>query len=380
MERTCATGVYTCERVDAFLSKSVSYLQSDSTTMPTPSWPNPDAIGPHGFSFPSSFQDSFHKPVRIDEVEENPQTNETSVENRLDRLRKGSALTINIPQSSGYDIYEENSKYFKKDSFEMDIDDQQNRDNNLQERKQFLDTPDGNDEKNRRKKRKKNKWCRSKCLKITLALIGGVVLLFCVIFAAFYFATRAATSNTAGSVDITTNSDPVEIVTTRKPQIISNVTPSSDPSIPVVAIKMVVDEDYVENGKGHLVLWRIPRGKHINEGITYNNGSFKVPVDGYYTFTSTLMLDTRHIDDDVQSGTEIRVRHCVHINQTQDRTCTENGIPVGAIRSDIVQASWVHIRAGQEVYITISQIGFISDTSDSNTFTMSLISKSKETR
>ncbi|XP_033760017.1 uncharacterized protein LOC117342122 [Pecten maximus] len=345
--------------------------------MPTPSWPDSNSIGPHGFAFPSSFQDSFHKAVRIDELDENVNTDEANIntaeKNRLDRLRKESALTISIPQSSGYDSYEDNSKDSKRSSYHvMDIEQ-----DSIQEQKQFLDSSDGSGEGNRRKKRTRNKCYWSKC-KIGLTIIGGTLILFGVIFGAIYLSKYLESSDDSDGDDISTNHSHVQIVTTPKSQIPTNETPSIDHTHPLVAIRMVVDEDYVENGKGHVVLWRPPQGKHIQQGITYNNGSFKVPMDGYYTYTSTLVFDTRNVDK--ETGKEIRFHHCVNVKNTQQRTCSTNGVPVNAIRSDIVYDSLVHLSAGQEVYVTISKLGFISDTSDSNTFTMRLSSKHKKTR
>ncbi|OWF36680.1 uncharacterized protein LOC110441317 [Mizuhopecten yessoensis] len=347
--------------------------------MPTPSWPNA-GIGPDGFSFPSTFQDSFHKPVQIDEDVEPENTNErNSEQNRLDRVRKGSALIINIPQSSGYDSYDENPKSIKSNMLNMDIE-QNNTDDNQLEQKQFLDSADGQGEAERRKKRKIFKCYLSKC-RLAFASVAGIFVLFIVIFGAIYLAKHLDSDDDKDSDDISTKPlqvDINDIVTTPKPPINTDISPSKDPNHPVVAIKMVVDENYAQNGKGHLVLWKAPQGKHVHQGITYNNGSFTVPVDGFYSYKSTLKFDTRK--DNLESEKELHFHHCININGTQKSTCTTNGIPVNAIRTNTAQDSWVYIRAGQEVYVTINKVGFISDSSDSNTFTMSLHSGSKESR
>ncbi|XP_069105409.1 uncharacterized protein [Argopecten irradians] len=351
--------------------------------MPTPSWPTNGAIGPHGFSFPSSFQDSFHKPVRIDELDEPMNTGDltdnsigTAEKNRLERLRKESALTVSIPQSSGYDSCDDHSKGLKGSVYHvMDIE-QENRDNSLQEQKQFLDSTDGSCDQERQKKRRINCYW-TKC-RIAIAIVVGTLLLFSVIFGAIYLAKYLDSRDDKNSDDTSTNRPHVETGTTPKPQVVTKVTPSIDPNDPLVAIRMVVDEEYAQNGKGHLVLWRPPQGHYIHQGITYNNGYFKVPVDGYYSYTSTLKFDTRTANLDTDR--EIHFHHCVSIKNTQKRSCSTNGVPVGAIRSDSVHDSWVHLRAGQEVYVTISKVGYISDTSDSNTFTMSLTSTQKDTR
>lgn len=122
----------------------------------TPCWPKSE-VGPDGFKFPSTFQDSFHRQDIAEEAETSLISDDvsTSEKNRLDRVRKGSALTINMPASSSG--YESVDSMLKQDTFTIDMKHEQNNlDNKLQEQEGFLDKRDGQCEDSPSSSRRRN--------------------------------------------------------------------------------------------------------------------------------------------------------------------------------------------------------------------------------